>query len=428
MRILIITQIYLPEMGALSNRLYPIVRELAAAGHRIWIATGMPNYPAGKVFPAYRGKLSVRERQKDCEVIRTAYYTVPRNRSKVTQLLSYLSFMPAVLLSVLRSGKPDVVFVTSPPVFPIIPAIIASRLRGTPLVLDVRDLWSDELVTYNNNRQASPSIRLIRALERWGYRASNLIGCTTNSIMETVIERGAAAEKTFYFPNGADLELFEPLPRLNPIADGYGFGDKFVVMYSGLFGIKHGLEVLLEAAKQMRDMDDIVFFLVGDGARRNALQQFVRDNALKNVIISGERPVEEIPHILARADICFAACRPEPYPKKLISVKIFEYLACERPVVGAFEGESARILEESGGGIVVRPGDAVGIVNAILKLRNDRTLRETAGRRGREYVEQNFSRGTWAANFERLLSNHIKLGATGEQHTASSADIGAISR
>src|SRR5687768_5287269 len=121
MRVLIITEIYLPEMGALSNRLYPIVNRLAAAGHEEKIATGMPNYPAGSVFPEYRGKFFARERTPAAEVIRTIYYTVPRNKSKLTQLLSYLCFMPAVLISALRAGKADVVFVTTPPTFPAIP-------------------------------------------------------------------------------------------------------------------------------------------------------------------------------------------------------------------------------------------------------------------------------------------------------------------
>jgi glycosyltransferase involved in cell wall biosynthesis len=422
MRILIITQIYLPEMGALSNRLYPIVNRLAAAGHEVTVATGMPNYPTGKVFPGYRGKLSLRETTSAAEVIRTAYYTVPRNRSKITQLLSYLCFMPAVLISALRAGKVDVVFVTSPPTFPVIPAVLVARLRGARLVLDVRDIWSDELVSYGESGTDSLPVRMARFLERWGYKSADLIGCTTNSLVETVVRRGASVDKTFYFPNGADLDLFKPVERENPIADGLGLGDRFVVMYSGLFGIKHGLEVLLEAAKTLSRKKDIVFLLIGNGARRDALDRFIRDNGLTNVIIAGERPIEDIPHILARADACFAACRPEPYPKKLISVKVFEYLACERAVVGSFEGESARIIYESGGGIVVPPGDAKGVADAVLRLYKDAELRRSMGAAGRKYVERNFSRNGWADRFEKIVSDRFDRAALQGTPIASSAD------
>ncbi len=423
MRILILTQIYLPEMGALSNRLYPIVNRLAAAGHQVTVATGMPNYPGGKVFPKYRRKMFTREHTKAAEVIRTAYYTVPRNRSKISQLLSYLSFMPAVLISALRAGKADVVFVTTPPTFPVLPAVLVARLRGARLVLDVRDIWSDELVSYSDTGAKSMAVRTARALEKFSYRTADLICCTTNSLVKMVIDRGASEETTHYFPNGADLDLFKPLERKNPAAESFGFGDRFVVMYSGLFGIKHGLEVLLQSAADLREEKDIVFFLVGNGARREALDGFVRDNRLDNVIITDERPVEEIPHLLARADACFAACRPEPYPKSLISVKVFEYMACEKPVVGAFEGETAQVISESGGGIVVPPGDPKGITAAILKLRADKDLRRSMGEAGRRYVEKNFSRNDWADRFGRTVANIYDESVPADLPYAVSGDV-----
>jgi hypothetical protein len=110
MRILIVTQIFLPEMGALSNRLYPIARHLVAAGHEVFVATGMPNYPAGVVFPEYRGQKFLREDMDGVCVLRTACFTTPRNQSKWSQLRSYLSFIPAAFRSGLRAGKVDVVF------------------------------------------------------------------------------------------------------------------------------------------------------------------------------------------------------------------------------------------------------------------------------------------------------------------------------
>lgn len=407
MRIVVITQIYHPEMGALANRLYPIVRQLASAGHKVSVATGMPNYPAGRIFAGYRGRMLMREENEDCEIVRTLYYTVPRNRSKLGQLLSYLSFMPAAFVSAMRAGKADVVIVSTPPVFVTLPAILLAKLRRARLVLDVRDLWSDELITYNNNGDRTLPIRIARWLERWGYRAADVVCSTTQSLVDTVIERGSARETTFLLPNGADLELFKPPAGGGESGDPFGFGDRFVVMYSGLFGIKHGLEVLLEAAKILRDRDDIVFFLIGNGARRDALEKYVRDNSLSNVIISGERPIHEIPAILSRADVCFAACRPEPYPKKLISVKIFEYMACERPVIGSFDGESAKVVKESQAGFVVPPGDPRSVVEAIEKLYADPQSRKAMGNAGRRYVERHYSRGAWALRFERLITDRF---------------------
>jgi colanic acid biosynthesis glycosyl transferase WcaI len=404
MRILIITQIFLPEMGALSNRLYPIVRQLVAAGNQVVVGTGMPNYPTGKVFPDYRGKRFLREEGEGFTVLRTAYFTTPRNQSKWLQLLSYLSFIPAALHSGIRAGKLDVVLVTSPPIFPVIAAICLAKLRGAKLIFDVRDLWPDELITYGSLRENSLPVRITRLIERWGYRAADRVIGTSESIVDTVVERGAVREKTLLLPNGADVEMFRPVPADQGVLGEYGFGDRFVVMYAGLFGIKHSLEVILEAAELLREREDIVFFLIGNGARDDALKEYVREKRLDNVVFGGERSVNELPSLLARADLCFAAVRPEPYPKKVISVKVFEYLACEKPVVGALSGESARVLQESGGGIVVPPGDARATADAILTLYRDPARRNAMGKLGRQYVEQNYSRSVWARRLERNLS------------------------
>jgi glycosyltransferase involved in cell wall biosynthesis len=403
MKILIVTQIYLPEMGALSNRLYPIVKRLAAEGHEVLIATGMPNYPTGKVFPGYRGRLAVTEKRKDCTIFRTAYFTVPRNRSKISQLLSYLSFIPAVFISALRAGKVETVIVTSPPIFPIIPATIVAKLWRAKLVSDVRDIWSDELVAFGEVPEKSPAVRIARGLERWSYRQSDLVTCTTRSLIATVTDRGAGCSNTVYLPNGADLDLFRPLPADNVIANEYPFGDRFVVTYSGLFGIKHGLEVLLNAARILSEHKDIVFFLVGNGAGRDGVERFVKEKSLDNVIIAKERDINDVPYIIARADVCFAAYRPEPYSKKLLSVKLFEYMACEKPVVGAFDGESATLIEDSGCGIAVEPGDANAVSNAIVELYENPSRRERMGKAGRAYVQEHFSRGEWANRFALMI-------------------------
>lgn len=397
-------------MGAAANRLYPIVRQFVSAGHEVFVATGMPNYPRGEVFPEYRGRRVMREEADGYTVFRTNYFTTPRNQSKKAQLRSYLGFIPAALRSGMRAGKLDVVFVTSPPIFTVVPAMQLAKIRGAKLVMDVRDLWPDELLTYGGFREGSSAVRVTRAIERMGYRAADCVVGTTPAIIDAVVERGVPRSKTFFLPNGADLELFRPLAPDNEIAQEYPFGNRFVVMYSGLFGIKHSLEVLLEAASLLKEQKDIVFFLLGNGARRDALIREARERQLDNVIFGAERNVKEIPPLLARADACFAAVRPEPYPKKVVSVKVFEYLACRKPVVGALSGESARILEESGGGIVVPPGDARSTADAILALYRDAEKRRAMGEVGRRYVDENYSRSAWAARLEQRVSEMCAAG------------------
>ena len=403
LRVLVISQLFAPEMGALPNRLAPLTRHLGTHGHEVFVATGMPNYPKGEVFPAYRGKRFAREELEGATVLRTAYFTTARNVSKPAQLLSYLSFLPAVLHSGWRAGRVDVVFVTSPPIFPALPAILLAKLRRAKLVVDLRDLWPDEVVAVGAAREGSLPIRLLRRIERLMYRSADLVTCTTPAFAETVGKRGVGPEKSRLLPNGADLELFRPLPRENDIAAPYAFGDRLVVMYSGLLGIKHGLETVIDAAALLRDREDVVFFIRGEGPRRETLEAQARELGLRNVIFGGERPIEEVPYLLARADVCVTTLLPDPYLEKIVSVKIFEYLACEKPVVGALRGEGARVIEESGGGIAIAPADARAMAGAIRELLDAPERRAEMGRAGRHYIEEHHSRAVIAAQLEEML-------------------------
>jgi colanic acid biosynthesis glycosyl transferase WcaI len=402
-KVLVISQQFSPEMGALPNRLYPLTRHLAAAGHQVFVATGMPNYPKGKVFPEYRGRRFMRESRDGATVLRTSYYTTPRNVSKGSQLLSYLSFLPAVLHSGWRAGRVDAVFVTSPPIFPAVPAILLAKARGAKLVVDLRDLWPDEVIAVGAAREGSAPIRMLRLIERWMYRSADIVTCTTRAFADTVAERGVGPEKRRLLPNGADVDLFRPLPRENDHAAAYGFGDRLVVTYSGLLGIKHGLETVLEAAELLADREDVVFFLRGEGPRRAALEERVRELGLENVIFGGEVPIEEVPYLLARSDVCVTNLLPDAYLDKIVSVKVFEYLACEKPVVAGLRGEGARVLEESGGGIAVEPGDAQAMATAVRELLDSPDRRAEMGKAGRRYVEEHNSRAAIATRLEEFL-------------------------
>lgn len=403
MRVLIVTHLFRPEMGALANRMYPIVRQLVSEGHEVFVATGMPNYPAGVVHPEYRGKRFLREELDGATVFRTAYYVVPRNKSKSSQLLSYLSFLPAAFLSGWRAGKVDVVFMTSPPLFLVLPGIWLAKLRGAKIVLDLRDLWPDEFVAVGAAAETSAFIRIMRAMERWAYRSADCVACTTRAFIDTVVERGAPREKTVFAPNGADVDLFRPLPPENPIAAEYPFGQRFVVMYSGLMGIKHGLDTVIEAAELLREEKDIVFFLRGNGPRREKLMKMVEDKKLENVLFGEERSLEDLPYLISRADACVTSLLPDAYLEKIISVKIFEYMACEKPVVAALGGEGARVIKEAGAGLVVPAGDACAIADAVMKLYRDPECRAEMGQRGRRHVIENYSRGVTAARLEKTL-------------------------
>jgi glycosyltransferase involved in cell wall biosynthesis len=396
MRILFIAQTYPPEMGAGAVRIHYFARHLRRLGHEVAVATGMPNYPRGQVFPQYEGKRAVREEIDGIPVYRTAYRTCPRNESKSAQARSYASFLGAALRSGLSAGRADLVVASSPPLFPAIAARILAKRWNAKLLLDIRDLWPDEIVACDGAREDSLPVRWIRKLERAAYGWADAVTCTTWPFAKRVEERGCDPSKIHFVPNGADVQSFFPQPRSSSHSLGV---EGQVVLYSGLIGIKHGLEVALQAAALMRERRDLTFVFVGAGSRERALHDEVDRLGLDNVRILPERSPCEIPDTLASADVCLSALRPNPYFEHILSVKLFEYMACGRPVVGAHRGESARLIQESGGGVVVPPGDAEAMAKALGWLADDKAARDRFGANGRKYVVEHYSRQRAADRF-----------------------------
>lgn len=407
LRILIITQLFPPEMGAQSNRMAPLVEHLAAAGHQVTVATGLPNYPTGRVFDGYRRRLSVTERLSGATVHRTAYLCVPRNKSRIGQLLSYLSFIPAALLGALRAGPVDVVMVTSPPLFPVVAGLVTAAVRRARLVVDIRDIWPDELVAVGAASPGSAVVKALARLEALAYRRADLVTCASPAYVPVVAQRGAG-DRAVELRNGADLNLFRPVEADRDELTRAGVTEPFIVMYSGLLGMKHGLDALLDAATALRDRTDIGFVLVGDGADRARLEERAAQRELTNVHFLGERPVERLAGLLCAADVCVATLRPDPRLDRIVSVKLYEYMACARPVLAAVAGEGARVIEEARAGLVVPPGDAPALADGILALASlDPSERIAMGRRGHRDVVDHHSRQAVSIRFAGMLADLV---------------------
>ncbi len=423
MHVLMMSQVFRPEMGAGARRMDSIMKHLVRQGHKVSVATGMPNYPTGIIHPDYRGTKFMIEEMDGAKVYRTYYYTPPRNQSTLSQGLSYLAMMPASFYSGIRAAKPDLIFVSPPPIFSALPAVWLKKVTGAKLMVDLRDLWPDEPVACAGMKEESAPVRIMRMIEKSAYRNADCVSCTTRAFQETVISRGVKPENTVFAPNGADVDFFRPVPADNPVAAEYNFGDKFVAMYSGVIGIKHNLDTVIDAAKLLMNEKDIVIFVRGAGPKRGAIEERVKKEGVSNVVFGEERPFEDVPYLISRANVCLTGLLPDIYLDKIISVKIFEYMACERPVVAALSGESARVISDANAGTIVPAGDAKAMADAILHLYRNPELCTQMGKRGRQHIIENYTREVTAVRLEQRMLELVGSAKIGQQEVDDSFEL-----
>lgn len=400
MRILFITQYFPPETGAAPARAAHFVRALQLAGHEVEVLTGLPNHPSGEVEVGYQGGRHDPDRFGPTPVHRVWLYATP-HKTAWTRLWNQASFALSALPAALRTRRAELVLASVPPLFLGVTAWLASIRHRAPLVIDCRDDWPRAAVALGEIRPGVAA-GLLGWLSSFLYgRAARMLAVTPG--MKRQFEaRGFDPKKVSLLTNGADTETFHPAAATpdQVMADS---GPALTVLYAGTHGLVHGMDVILDAAETFRGRPEVRFLLVGDGVAKRGLEARVRRNGLQNVEFRPSVPPDQLVNVIQAADICLVTTRPDPFCGETIPVKLFDYLACGRPVVAAVIGDAAAVIRESGAGVVVQPGDPGALAHALVSLMEDAGLRARMGAAGPGYVATHYSRAALGKQLVGIL-------------------------
>jgi len=400
LRVTFLTHYFPPEVGPAQTRLHELAKRLIAAGETVTVVTGFPNYPAGEIFPGYRGKRLMEDSYDGIRVLRTWVFAT-RSRGFIGRLLNYFSFPVFSLLAVRKLGPTDIIYVQSPPLFTGLAALWFSRLEHAPYIFNVSDIWPQSAVELGvlRNRVA---IRLAEWLERHIYRGASRITVPTPGILERLVARGVPREKIFLLTNGVDTAAYNVTSPDRELAQRLGLDGHKVFMYAGLHGLAQGLDVILEAAKLTRN-PDVLYVLVGDGADKAALVAKAQAEGISNVRFLPIQPTSTLPALLNLVYATVIPLRRLDLFKAALPSKLFDSMAAGRPIVAPLWGEAAALVEAAACGLVVEPEDARGVQEAVEKLAADPALAQKLGEQGRRYVVEHFNRDDIAKRLIKLL-------------------------
>jgi colanic acid biosynthesis glycosyl transferase WcaI len=404
--ILFITPYFPPEKAAPAVRISETAARLVRRGHQVTVLTTVPNYPTGIVPVEYRGHAIQQEILDGTRVIRVWSYTSP-NKGFLRRILAQLSFaLIAPILGGKAVGQPEVIIVESPPLFDAIAGRILAWWKCCPFIFVVSDLWPASAVQLEmlKNRIL---IRLAEWLEWSTYQRAGLVWAVTKGIRQSLLARRLPPERVFLLTNGVDTTKFRPQPQAQARAM-LDWEDRFTVIYTGTHGLAHGLTTVLEAAERLRDRSEIRFVLVGDGAAKEDLVSRAQQRDLKNVTFLEPQPHDQIPLLLAASDACLAPLRKLPLFEGALPSKIYEAMACARPVLLGVEGEARQIFEqEAGAALAVEPENPDALAAAILYLYEHPRVAKDLGSRGRAFVESHYDREQLSIALESQINTLI---------------------
>lgn len=406
MKILLYTQYFPPESNAPANRWGYFCDYLAKHGHEVYVLTSFPNHPLRKIFEGYKNQWCFKEKYQDLTIIRS--WTLIFNSIKfVPRLLNYLSFALSSYFNSKKIPAVDLIIVSVPQIFIGFSGLKIVRRRNIPLVLDIRDLWP-EAVLSTGYMKRGVIYWFFRRRAKHLYAQANCLIVNSPALKQHLItDYGISLNKIFYISNGVDVDLFNQEVDASFIERQYNLFDTLVVSYIGLLGFAQNPEIIIETAKLLQDNKDIKFLFVGAGPLEQKLKIKVKKLKLDNVIFTGLIPHTEINKYVAISDICLVPYKNDPVFKENIPSKMFEYMAAKKPIIINLEGEASRMIQEAQAGLLVKPNDPIDLKDAILKLKKDKFLRDKMGLCGAQYVAANFNKNDLGRKLMEVLQDVI---------------------
>lgn len=404
-KILFVCQYFYPE----TFRGNDIAFHLAEEGHDVHVVTGIPNYPKGKFFPGY-GLFKKRH-----EVINGVRVTrlplVPRGEdNKIMLMLNFFSFFIVGWFWMLFHAlwhKYDLVFCQQlSPVMMSSPAVLYKKMRHVPLYTWVLDLWPESLTAAGgiNNKYILGFFNLFVKSE---YKNSNKILTSSKSFDQSILKYGDYKDKVIYYPqwsdgasnaSGLNFALPEKLQELSSNGD-------FIVMFAGAVGEAHGMECNMQAALKTKEYKNIKWVIVGDGRRLDWVRSFVKENGIEETVITlGRFPSETMPLFFEKANVMLVSLTDSPLFNMYSPAKIASYMAAERPIIAALNGEGGEVIKAAECGWNVKAGDSDSLAKLVIALsQTDKQELAVKGQKGKAYYDKFFTKDECLKKLDEIM-------------------------
>jgi len=388
MRICFFNRSYWPDQAATGQLLTELAQDLVSRhGCTVSVVAGRALHGSHVASGSLR--LIDVEDQGGVRILR-ANGTAFNRRRFAGRAANYLTYFASAMAATTRIGPQDVVVsLTDPPILGLA-ALTAARRAGARFVFLCEDIFPEVAALLEDFHNAAVN-RTLDRINRYLLREADAVVALGERMKRRLVEeKGAAPARVQVIHNWADCEAITPGPKDNQFARAHGLADRFVLMHSGNVGLSQNLDLLVEAAARLRSRDRLVIAVVGDGARRQTLEDQASRRGLSNIRFFPYQPKELLHESFASADAFLVSLKAglEGY---IVPSKLYGILAAGRPFVAAVDPscEAATIAREHQCGTVAVPGDVDALVEAIATLYDDplaaRLMGENARRASLRY-------------------------------------------
>lgn len=395
MKILLICQYFYPEQFRVNDICFELVKE----GHAVTVLTGLPNYPSGIVDNKYRWFKNRKEEIEGVTVIRS--WLIGRGKGTIRLALNYISFaISATLKAIFLKKDFDLILVYQlSPVSMAIPGILLKKLTKKPLVLYCHDLWPESIASAGISSD-SMVYNVLLKLSKWIYKSADQI-FTSSKLFEEYFKNTLYINYNItHLPVYAE-SLFENFNTISEV------DSKINLVFAGNIGEMQSVETIIYAANELKEEKTIVFHIVGDGSSRKKCEDLANTLKLNNVTFHGQYPINEMPRFYQIASAFLITLKVNKVISYTLPNKVQSYMAVGKPIIGAIDGETQIVINESNCGLCVSAEDYKELAVNIRKFVEEKDKHHMYGNNARTYYDRNFSKRIYMEKLNNLLKKLI---------------------
>ncbi len=386
-QIVFFTQLYYPDITTTATIMTDLVEDLASYGLTINVVCAQPTYLVKAKFPKIEWRRGV-------AIKRVWSFLFDKNKN-IGRILNSVSCFSSMLPRVLSTGNNSLlVFNTNPALLSLLGLMVA-KLRGQRYVVLVHDLWPELPAHMGMIKKSGGLYRIIDFLNRLSFKYACGIVVLSEVMKQRILDKVPEMNGSVHvIHNWADASQVYPVAKKNNrLLREIGLEQKKVVMYSGNLGRYQPLEVMIGAANELKDRNDILFLFTGDGGKRQKIQEVATSLNLNNVKFIPFQPLDRLAESLSMADVALIGI----YPKNegvIMPSKLYGLLAVGKPIICVSDPKSevAEILRHAKAGLNSSIGDPKELAQKIVAILDDPTKAQELGQQGRKYFLEHFER------------------------------------
>jgi colanic acid biosynthesis glycosyl transferase WcaI len=414
MKILVYGINYSPELIGIGKYTGEMVEWLGASRHECRVITTPPYYPVWKIFHGYSG-WHYRKEVINCIAVYRCPIWVPKKLTTIKRIIHLLSFTfsscPILFLQIFF-WRPDLVICIAPSFFAAPLAVFFSKLAGVKSWLHFQDFEICAMFGSGMASRMKKFNKLAHAIQRLITRRFDRVSSISHTMCARADQRGINERRVIFFPNWVDTKLIFP-----NIHDEY-FRKKWkirpttkVVLYSGNMGEKQGLENIINVAFLLRQHQDILFIIVGDGACKKDLIHRAEEKKLTNLRFCPLQPMRCLPSLLRMADI-HLVIQKSGVSDKLLPSKLTAILS-----VGGYTIVTAHkdtelgkiIMDNPGVATLIKPDNIFLLSSAIIRLVDELDKKKSrVNNCARKYATENLSKKAILKRFEQEMISLLR--------------------